>query len=166
MSKFTSRLLRIPEYGDHESNVVARMTYNAAIGLVLLSALFVTIVAFAAPTLLKRAIVLAITFAFTSFGIIILLRQQRLQIASTLLVGVMWLTVTFGAISAGGISTPIFIGYIVVILVSGLIPNNRIGITISIASILTGILIVIAELKGLLPPAIQYSAIARLSIYT
>jgi PAS domain S-box-containing protein len=166
MSKFTSRLFHIPAYSDNESNVIARLTFNAAIGLILLSVIFVTIVAFAVPALVKRSIILAIIFTLTSLGIIVLIQQQKLQIASTLLVSVMWLAVTIGSITAGGVSAPIFIGYLVVILASGLIPNIRIGIFISLASIITGILIVIAEINGLLHSPLQYSAAARLGIYT
>jgi len=165
MTKFANRLFHIPEYSDNESNVVARLTYNAAIGLALLSLAFVIISAVVAPALLERAVIMAFMVIFTSFGVMVLIQNYKLQIASILLVSMMWLVITVGAITAGGVSAPIFIGYMIVILAGGLIPNKRIGIFISLASILTGILVVIAEINGLLPPPFQYSAIARLGIY-
>jgi len=165
MSKFIDRLFTIPEYSDNESNVVARMTYSAAIGMVLLSAIFVTAAAFMAPALVKRATIFAVTFTVASLGIIALIRTQRLQIASTLLVSVMWLTVTLGSITAGGISAPIFAGYLVVILASGLISNNKISMFISLTCIISGFRILFAERNGLLPQPPQYASAMRLGIY-
>src|SRR5258706_585183 len=165
MTKFANRLFHIPEYSDNESNVIARLTYNAAIGLALLSLVFVIISASVAPALLQRAVIMAFMIILTSFEVMVLIQTYNLQIASILLVSMMWLIITVGAITAGGVSAPIFIGYMIVILAGGLIPNKRIGIFISLASILTGILVVIAEINGLLPPPFQYSAIARLGIY-
>jgi len=165
MAKFINRVFKIPDFSDNESNVVARLTYNAAIGMTLLGLIFVITVAFIAPALVKRAAILAITFGVTSFGIIALIRNHKLQPASLLLVSVMWLAVTLGSITAGGISAPIFIGYLVVILASSLIPNHKVSILISAACVVTGILILFAEFNGLLPQPPQYTSAARLGIY-
>ena len=165
MSKFTKRLFEMPEYGDAESNVVAKLTNSAALGMLLLGVIFVLAAAFIAPELVKRATILAATFGVASFGIITLIRNHKLQLASTLLISVMWLAVTIGSITAGGVSAPIFVGYLVVILASGLISNRRVGIFISLACIIAGILILFAETNGLLPQPIQYSSFARLGIY-
>ena len=165
MAKYVRRLFTIPEYGDKESNVVARMTYNVAIGTVVSSFLFVTVAVFFAPTLIKRSTVLTVIFTIAAFGIIALIRAQRLQTASILLVSVMWLAITLGAITAGGISAPIFIGYLVVIIASGLTWNHKVGVFITLACIIAGILILIAESGHLLPQPLQYSSIARLAIY-
>jgi len=118
MSKFTKRLFEMPECGDAESNVVAKLTNSAALGMLLLGVIFVLAAAFIAPELVRRATILAATFGVASFGIIILIRNHKLQLASTLLISVMWLAVTIGSITAGGVSAPIFVGYLVVILAS------------------------------------------------
>lgn len=165
MTKFTNRLFKIPEYGDNESNIVARMTYGAALGMTMLGLGFVTAAIFVAPMLVKRAAMLAAIFGLTSFGIIALIRNQKLQLASSLLVSVMWLAITIGTITAGGVSAPIFIGYLVVILASGLISSNKFSIFISLVCVATGGLILAAELNGYLPQPIQYPPITRLGIY-
>lgn len=165
MANFIDRFLKIPSYKDNESNVVASMTQGIAIGMVLLSLVFVITVSFVAPNLIRRAALLAITFTITSAGVIALIRTQRLQFASTLLVVVMWLAITVGSITAGGVSAPIFTGYLIVILAGGLISNYKIGTMISIGCILSGILIALAEAYGLLPKPIAYTPLARLGIY-
>jgi len=165
MSKFTRRLFEIPEYGDAESNVVAKLTNSAALGMLLLGVIFVLAAAFIAPEFVKRATILAVTFGVASFGIIALIRNHKLQLASTLLISVMWLAITIGSITAGGVSAPIFIGYLVVILASGLISNRKVGIFIPLACIATGSLILVAEINGLLPQPLQYTSAARLGIY-
>jgi len=141
------------------------MTFNAAIGMTLLGLIFVIGAALAAPALIPRAIILTVTFTIASFGIIALIRSQKLQLASGVLVGVMWLTVTVGSITAGGVSAPIFIGYLVVILASGLISRHKFSIFTVAVCVLTGVFIQQAETRGLLPEPIQYSATARLGIY-
>lgn len=166
MTKFTNRIFKIPEYGDHESNIVARMTYGAALGMTLLGLVFVIAAAFVAPMLVKRAAILAAIFGVTTLGIIALIRNQKLQLASSLLVSVMWLVITIGTITAGGVSAPIFIGYLVVILASGLISSNKFSVFISLVCVVTGVLILAAEVNGYLPQSIQYSSIARLGIYS
>ena len=165
MTKFTNRLFKIPEYGDQESNIVARTTYGAALGMTLLGLVFVVAAAFVAPMLIMRAIIFASIFGLTSLGIIALIRNQKLQLAGGLLVSVMWLVITIGTITAGGVSAPIFIGYLVVILASGLISSNKFSAFISLVCVITGVLILVAELNGYLPQPIQYPAVTRLGIY-
>jgi PAS domain S-box-containing protein len=165
MSNFIDRFLKIPKYKDAESNLVARMTQWSAIGLVVLSLIFVIAVAFVAPALVKRAAILSVTFTITSLGVIALIRTQRLQFASLLLVVVMWLAITIGSVTAGGISAPIFIGYLVVVLAGGLISSNKINTVVSAGCILGSVLIALAEVYGLLPDPIEYSSPARFGIY-
>ena len=165
MANFIDRFLKIPNYDDNESNVVARMTQGTAIGMIVLSMLFVAAVALIAPALVRRAIILAFTFTLTSLGVIALIRTQRLQFASALLVFVMWLAITVGSITAGGITAPIFVGYLVVILASSLIANQRFSTPISVGCVITGILIFLVQKEGLLPIPIEYPPAVRLGIY-
>lgn len=165
MTKFTDRLFAIPEYNDSQSNAIAKITHNAALGMGLLGLIFVVSAAFIAPALIKRAVILAVTFGMTSLGVIALIRNQKLQFASSLLISVMWLAVTIGSITAGGVSAPIFIGYLVVILASSLVSNRKVSSLIQFACITTGILIFLAESNGLLPQPPQYTSVARLGIY-
>ncbi|MEP7137330.1 MAG: ATP-binding protein [Chloroflexota bacterium] len=165
MKKSIDRIFQIPEYGDNESNIVARLTINAAISMALLGIVFVIGAALAAPALVQRATLLTITSTLTCFGVIALIRNQKLQLASGLLVGIMWLAITLGSITAGGVSAPIFIGYLIVILASGLVSKHKFSILTVVACTLTGIIILLAESNGRLPEPTQYTATARLGIY-
>lgn len=160
-----SRLFTIPEYNDHESRAVARMAYGTALGMFLLSLIFVIAVSIAAPILLLRASILAFVFTSTSLGVISLIRSRRLQFASALLVGVMWFAVTLSSITAGGITTPVYAGYLVVIFASSLISNRRFRLLIWISTILSALAIAIAENYHWLPPVLSYTITARTSIY-
>jgi len=165
MNNFKNRPFQIPEYSDSESNIISRTTYTAAIGMFLLGLVFIITAALVAPTLLKRAAILTGVFTFTAIGILILLRNQKLELANILLISVMWLTITIGAITAGGVSAPIFTGYLVVILVSGMISNQKVSGFTSLACLIAGTLILLAENNGLLTNSIQYTSSARLIIY-
>lgn len=166
MANFIDRFLNIPNYADHESKMVARMTQSSAIGIILLSVLFVIATSFVAPELAKRATIFGFTFSVTSLGVIALIRIQRLRVASSLLITIMWLAVTLGSVTAGSISAPIVIGYLVVILASGLVSGHKATMITSIGCILAGILIAVAEGNGLLPKSITYTPLARITIYS
>ena len=166
MANFIDRFLRIPRFKDNESNLLARMIHGTAIWLVVLSLLFVIATSFVAPALVKRASVFAFTFTVTSLGVIALLRIQRLRVASSLLIMIMWLAVTLGSITAGSISAPVVIGYVVVILASGLLFSHKAILVTSLGCILSCILVAVAEGNGLLPEPLTYMPLARVIIYS
>ena len=165
MKKFVRQYLQIPEYRDPESNIAAQITYKLAISLVGLSTLFVVGALFLTPELADRAFLFAITFTIIAASVIFLLRNRYLQSAIILLAIAMWLTITINVIMAGGITAPIFMGYLVVILIGGLIPNKKITGIISLLCIVTSICIVIAEQNGWLANPTTYTPNARLMIY-
>jgi PAS domain S-box-containing protein len=165
MARIIYRSFKLPKFDDNESNVVARIIYWAAVGLFLLSLIFVMSMTFIAPTLVQRATILAGIVTIAMVSVLTLLQAHRLQIAGTLLLSFMWLVTTLSSITAGGVSAPSFIGYLLVILASGLISNNRFSMLIVLACLMTGILIVIAETNGRLPQPAEYSPAARFGIY-
>lgn len=160
------RFFKMPEYGGDDLKNTARLIYNLSVGLILAIILFVVAMLFISPDLIPRAVALAGIVAPASLGAIILIRQKKLRAASILLTGVMWLAVTLGAITAGGVSAPILIGYAVVIIVSGLTVRGRLGIYLALFCIFTGILIAFAEAGGYLPEPQEYAPLARVSIYS
>ena len=165
MANFFARFLKIPNFKDNASNQAARLIQRTAIGLVLFSLLFIILTSFISPALMMRAVLVGLTFMVTSLGVIVLIRAQRLWVASSLLILVMWLAVTLGTLTAGTISAPIVIGYLVVILASGLIASHRATLVTAVGCILAGILIALAEGNGMLPRALVYTPLARIAIY-
>ena len=159
------KLLEFPDYGNDELNTLARTIIYLSSGLLLFSIIFVAIVPFFTPSLLGRFLSIAVLGILTSIGIILLVRNKKLQTAVIVFTILLWLVVTIFSITAGGVSAPITIGYVIVILVSGLISNRTIGIITVLLCMGTGISIAIAETAGILPEPIIYSPIVRISIY-
>ena len=135
-------------------------------GMAGFSILFVLITAVFLPVLLERALRLATLELLLSLIVLGLIRASKLELAGNLMVGAIWLVTTLGTLTAGGVSAPIFIGYAFVIALSGLITQRAAGIFLTGLTIVTAILITIAEMQGRLAPPISYSAVERLSIYS
>lgn len=159
-------LLRIPSFNDARETITARLIFITSIGLAFFSILFVVISAVLLPILLGRAIRLAALSILLCLSVLWLVRASKLEAAGNLMVGVLWVFTTLGTITAGGVSAPIFIGYLFVIALSGLIAKRSTGIILTTLTIVTAVFITIAEMQGRLPNAITYSPVERISIYS
>lgn len=159
-------VLRIPSFNDARETITARLIFITSIGLAFFSILFVVISAALLPILLGRAIRLAALSILLCLSVLWLVRASKLEAAGNLMVGVLWVFTTVGTITAGGVSAPIFIGYLFVIALSGLIAKRSTGITLTTLTIVTAVFITIAEMQGRLPNAITYSPVERISIYS
>jgi len=157
---------RPPEFDDAESNIAARLNFYLALGFILFSVIFLIVVHFVAPELTRRSSIMAGVIVPFSLFVMILVHRKKLLIAGGAFVSMLWLIITTTVISAGGVSAPIFIGYLVLIVVSGLIFKQKGIIASGIISIFTGIILAILQSQGLLPAPIDYSPIARISVYT
>ena len=165
MVKILRRFLVLPKYEDPDQNNSARLIFLVSLGTVVMTLIFVVVIPFAAPALIGRATILAVTTIPAWIGIMMLVRFSRLRLAGNLLLLMIWLAVTLGSVTAGGVSAPIFIGYFVLLIVSGLISGSRTNLRISLICVASGIIIASAESNGLLPEARAYSPFARVSIY-
>jgi PAS domain S-box-containing protein len=159
------QLLNFPDYQNEELNTLGRMVMYMSVGLILFSLIFVATIPFLAPNLIIRAITITGISLPVCAAIILFVKRKKLRIASRILILLLWLVITISSITAGGISAPITIGYVVVILVGGLISNHKTRIFITFICIITGILIALAEMAGFLPEPARYSPAARIGIY-
>lgn len=159
------RFFKLPDFGSDDLNVTARLNYYLAAGMVLLSLIFITAVPIIVPELTRRAAIIAGIVILVSIVSMVLVRRHRLRAAGIVLTIVVWLTVTVGSITAGGVSAPILMGYVIVIMVSELISRWKTPFLTAGLCILTVILIAVGQIHGILPEQIEYSPIARTSIY-
>lgn len=159
------RIFKLPDFGSDDLNVAARLNYLVAAGFVLFSLVFIITVPFVAPELLRRTVVIAGIVVPVSLAVMAMVRRRRLRMAGIVLTALLWLTVTVGTVTAGGVSAPIVIGYMVVILVGGLTSRRKTNFLITGICILTIVLIAIAQNNGVLPKEIEYAPAARISIY-
>lgn len=158
--------LTIPSFTDTKETITARLIFLTSIGLAAFSILFLIIAATMLPLLLQRAVRLAALIFPLCLIVLWLVRTSRLALAGNFLVSMLWIATTVGTITAGGVSAPIFMGYLFVILLSGLITRRAIGIVLSALTVVTAILITMAEVQGKLPGTVSYSPVERISIYS
>lgn len=159
-------ILKIPSFTDAKDTITARLIFITSMGLAAFSILFVMIAAALLPVLLGRALRLSILGLFLCVIVLWLVRVSKLELAGNIMTGALWVGTTVGTITAGGVSAPIFIGYLFVIALSGLITRRTTGIFLTTLTIITAIVITIAELQGRLPPSFTYSPVERVAIYS
>jgi MFS-type transporter involved in bile tolerance (Atg22 family) len=95
-----------PSFENEELNVKARLIYLISLGTVVASLVFVVVISFAAPTLMERELILAGMVIPACIAIMALVRFSKLRLAGNLLLIIIWLVVTLGSITAGGVSAP------------------------------------------------------------
>lgn len=159
------RISKLPEFDTDEQNNTARLVNMLAAGLIVFSLIFLAVIPFVAPELLQPSMLLAGIVVPASAAILFLVRRNKLQVAGILLIILLWSAVTTGTILAGGISAPIVIGYLIVIMVNRMVSKTKTKIIVMVGCVLTVILIADAGMNGLLPAPVEYTPIARLSIY-
>jgi PAS domain S-box-containing protein len=159
------RFLALPEFEDDDLKIKARLIYLISAGMIILALIFVLIVPLFVPALLERSIILAGLVIPICIGITVLIHYSRLRLAGMLLISMVWVVVTAGSITAGGVSAPIFIGYMILIMLSGLISRNRTSFYVTLICILSAVIIAFAEVERGLPETRDYSPFDRVSIY-
>jgi PAS domain S-box-containing protein len=158
--------LRIPSFPDAKETITARLLFLTSIGLAAGSILFLIIAATVLPLLLQRAVQLTVLILPLCLIVLWLVRSSRLELAGNVLVAIIWLATSMGIITAGSVSAPIFMGYLFVIILSALITRRAVAIALTTLTVITSILITIAEMQGKLPGTIAYSPLERISIYS
>ncbi|MBC7878146.1 MAG: PAS domain-containing protein [Anaerolineales bacterium] len=150
---------------ESEKELLSGLLRSIAVGILILSFLFILFAFVGFRQLLPRAFIIGSTAFITCFSILWLIRRMQMRIAGGVLVVFLWLIVSVGAYTAGGLTAPIFFGYAAVILIGALVLGTRTGILIALLSIGFGYFTVYAEINQFLPKPIDYSSGARLAIY-
>src|SRR6266508_1922173 len=130
-----ANLFELPKFENEDINVKARLVFLISAGMAIASLTFVIVSLFAMPALFRRALILGGLIIPVNLAIMWLVHSLRVKTASSLLLVVIWLVVTIGAISAGGVSAPITIGYIFAITISGLIMPRGVSLYVMFVSV-------------------------------
>ncbi|HSG45172.1 MAG TPA: PAS domain-containing protein [Anaerolineales bacterium] len=93
------------------------------------------------------------------------MRYGRLRSAGIILTGLLWVIVTGSTLTAGGVSAPIVIAYMLIIMISSMVSMQRANNISTILCSPTIVVIAFAQLNGFLSKPIDYSPIARTSVY-
>jgi PAS domain S-box-containing protein len=161
-----NQIFKPPSFDSDKLNVAARANYYLAFGFILFSLIFVTVAFLFVPELFKRSFVLTSIVVPVCIGIMALARRGRVNIASGILITMLWVSITIGAVTAGGVSAPIITGLFIIVIFSGIVPDRRTNILAGAICIATVLLIASLQTNGLLPKPIEYSPLGRASILT
>ena len=134
-----------PHFPDEEKNNPAYVL-NILLLTSLISAifLFLTIILFS-PDQISRATIPAI-IAFWALGLRVLLFRERLQLTGVLMIIGLWIILTIAIFTAGGVTAPAFIGYIIIILLCSLLLGYRAAlVAIIVNSFITIFLVLTAD---------------------
>ena len=89
---------------------------------------------------------------FIAWGLLSLgvARRGRVWWGASLGLGGQWLLVTISAATAGGMRSPSYASYAIVVLATGLLFGSRMGFVVAGASLVAGIIMVVADAAGML----------------
>ena len=141
-----------------------RMIRTIVIGLMFASTLFVTGALIGFREILMRSMVFGIGVVLVGAATLVLLKKGYERLSSVLIVTFLWLITFLGALTAGGIHAPVFMGSLIVILVGWALGGKRGGQIALIACIASSIILYFAETNGMLPPRQEYSPLALFAI--
>lgn len=151
-------------YGD-DDRINARLIYFISLGLIGLSILFTAVIPVIAPDLTIRVIAMALAAIPFNLAVMALVRYNKLRHAGILLTFLVWAIVTVSSITAGGVSAPIFLGYMLVILIGALLSRDKGSLYLTLVCIGTGFFVAAAETRGILPQVRSYTPYSRITVY-
>lgn len=165
--KSLKKIFSLPEFHGDDAQITARLIYFISAGLIVLSVLFIAVLPIIAPELKMRVMILGLVTSSTSLVVMGLVRSRSIRPAGTLLTFLVWLVVTGGSLRAGGVSAPLMIGYMFVIILGGVLSRKESSAWyLTLVCIGSGFLIAFAETQGRLPEAQSYSPYARVTVYS
>jgi GAF domain-containing protein len=156
-------LFNPPTLEDPEQTIQARNLFTILLATMILAALYLLYSLLVPPITQAIAPLVVIVFGF---GMLILLRIERLGIASVAFTTLLWLAVLSEVVLYGGIRDTGYAAFVIVVVVAGLTMGVRGGIVYTLMSILAGIVLTFAEQNGLLPPYVQTTSTSVLLSYT
>ncbi|HLX11388.1 MAG TPA: PAS domain S-box protein [Bacteroidota bacterium] len=120
---------------------------------------FAAIMAILLPENIVRAILIAASCVLMMLLSSFLLSRGKTGIASGMFLFIMWLMITTLSATGGGTEAPAFIGYIIIVLSTGLLLGIWWGIFVSIICTITEFGIIYAQLHEMLPPSVVQQTI-------
>lgn len=154
----------VSSFADSKTVLSAGLLRSLAVGLLVMSIAFVLFTLLVTRELVVRGAVFGGAALLISIFVIWMVHHNRLRLAGSVFIAFLWLMVSAGSYTAGGVNAPIFVGYMAVVLICALVLGNASGVLIALVSVAFGGFLVYAEANQFLPPPLEYSSLARLSI--
>lgn len=145
------QFLAAPVFEDEDKTRIASLLNTILLTVLTTTVMFgiFSLIVYPNPVLLLAVLGIEVLVVL---GGLLLMRQGRVQPASMLLSSALWVIVTFLTIATGGVRGPGFFCYIASILIAGLLLGGQVGISFAGLSVLTGLGLLYAEVRGFLPP--------------
>ncbi len=158
-------ILTPPVFDDPEKTATAKLLYAIIAINVGLCAVFLIPFLVISPENLNRYVLLTVIVLSTSVASMIAARNGHIKTASIILVTSLWIAIIAGSFNDGGVGSSLFLGIFVLIFISGMLLGDRAGFITAAVSLIAGLLMVFAEMRGLTPP-IEANSLGRLLSYT
>lgn len=147
------RWLQPPEFPESENKTRIAFTLNAILLMGLSGAMVYILFILVLAQGEFKSLIFSLFPVFFFLGLRYLLMHGAVFLASTLLVILAWLNMTLAAIVDGyGIRGTSLYGYVIIVIVAGLLINWRASVIIALANVASGLFMIYAENTGLLPP--------------
>lgn len=114
--------------------------------------------------ILSRALAVSLSTCLVGTINLLLLRWGYLRAVSILMISFLWLMVSAGVYTAGGLHAPIWVGYLVIILLGWLLFGVWGGQAAFAASLVFSVYIYYADVRDYLPAKIMYMPDAQLAV--
>ena len=140
-----------PIFEDEDQTRIAGFLYTIILTLGVGATLYIFVAQFffiSIPPSLRLVVAFAVLLLTALY---MLTRRGHLRLVSILLVSGLWLIQTAAVYIDGGVSSPTFASYVIIIIIASVVFGGQIGVIVAIMSAATGIMLLIAESQGLLP---------------
>ena len=146
------RLVAAPVFeGDDEKTRIASSLNTVSLVLLGSQILALFLPVYYGPS--SRRLVLAACTASISLVVQILMRRGLVRAGSYLFVAGLWIVLTLGAVTGGGVRAPAFAGYTIPLMCAGLLLGYRATLWTGLATVGAGVVLIVIEDEGLLPQA-------------
>ncbi len=126
-----------PDLQDQEENAIAKLLLQFMIPLAIIAPFFAVIAIISSPAFAARWIELVTYIWAMSTACFILIRSGRPRLAGYAVLSGFWLLVSLFTVSGGGLSAPIAVGYLALVIGAGLLLGAKAGYLMASVSILT-----------------------------
>lgn len=166
MKRYFRSLLVPPLFDDGAKTILAGRLFHVLHATIFLSALFSIPFVLFPGILTSRFIIIAAVVIPLCIILLEAARRGWVQLTSYALILILWGVVIAGAATAGGIRSPIFMGCLVIIVISSLLVGERATLIATALSIMGGFGLAYAEANRMLPPpAAVYTPYSTFLIY-
>ena len=146
IKKWINSILTPPVFDDPDISSEAQLLHPILLSIPVLMLLTFPLTVMFAPDIAGHLAKGAVPVFLTSLGLLVLERHRRVKLASSLLLTVIWLSITMLVITGSGVRGPAFLaGYLSTIVLAGFLLGGRASIIVASSSMVVGFLLLIAE---------------------